>query len=258
MDTYEWGGAMSGLFQATQVTEDSQRAITTKIAAQFNELFEHRLDAHSLRNIAEAHLNLKASVDMILIDGQQLQEHIVKAKTEFAASVEDRSTHVAADQSKHMREIKEGFDKVQAELVKWEDLMRKLDNAQTSAAAEQDKIKNFILEQQQAIEKSSAEATNEAARLNSEVGDFVRASLSSAGTQQGGPGGGGSRKKLDEPRDSKIDPIADGISKAAFILYRENLELHLKEFAEFGPGIGPLLNHVGRENGPSRTVQAPP
>ena len=62
---------MSGLFQAVQLTEDSQRAITIQIAAQFNELFEHRLDTHGLRNVAEAHLNLKASVDMILVDGQK-------------------------------------------------------------------------------------------------------------------------------------------------------------------------------------------
>ena len=88
---------MSGLFQATQLTEDSQRAITTQIAAQFNELFEHRLDAHGLRNIAEAHMNMKASVDLILVDGQKLQEDIIKAKIDFAVSVEDSATHAAAD-----------------------------------------------------------------------------------------------------------------------------------------------------------------
>ena len=237
---------MSGLFQATQLTEDSQRAITTQIASQFGEL----IDAHGLRNIAEAHMNLKTSVDLILVDGQKLQEDIAKAKAEFAVSVEDSTTHAASDQTRHMREIKEEFDKVQAELVKWEDLMRKLDKAQVSAAAEQESIKNYVMEQQQAIEKASTSATNEAARLKAEVGDFVRASIASVGTQQGGPtAGGGGRKKLNEPRDSKIDSIADGISKAAFTLYRENLELHLEEFAEFGPGIGPLLKLV-RQNGP--------
>ena len=138
---------MSGLFQATQLTEDSQRAITTQIAAQFNELFEHRLDAHGLRNIAEAHMNMKASVNLILVDGQKLQEDIVKAKADFTSSVEDSALHAASDQAKHMKEIKEEFDKVQAELVKWEDLMRKLDSAQGSVAAEQEKIKNYVMEQ---------------------------------------------------------------------------------------------------------------
>ena len=54
--------------------------------------------------------------------------------------------------------------------------------------------------------------------------------------------GGG--PKFNDARKSEVANLTDGMTKAAFMLWRENLDLHLEEFSEFGPGINDVLKKV--------------
>jgi hypothetical protein len=46
-----------------------------------------------------------------------------------------------------------------------------------------------------------------------------------------------------------VADLSDGMTKAAFVLWRENLDLHLEEFIEFGPGISDILKKVRLHSG---------
>ena len=50
--------------------------------------------------------------------------------------------------------------------------------------------------------------------------------------------------RLHDARKSEVADLTDGMSKAAFVLWRENLDLHLKEFSEFGLGINDVLKKI--------------
>ena len=61
----------------------------------------------------------------------------------------------------------------------------------------------------------------------------------------GGGGGGGYTSqaprerdgpKLNDVRKSEVSGLTDDMSKASFVLWRDNLDLHLEEFADFGLG----------------------
>ena len=70
-----------------------------------------------------------------------------------------------------------------------------------------------------------------------------------------GPGGQQSQKqdgggpKLNDARKSEVSDLTDGMTKAAFVLWRDNLDLHHEEFADFGPGINDVLKKVRLHTG---------
>ena len=49
---------------------------------------------------------------------------------------------------------------------------------------------------------------------------------------------------MNDARKSEVADLADGMTKAAFVLWRENLDLHLEEFSEFGLGINDVLKRI--------------
>ena len=55
---------------------------------------------------------------------------------------------------------------------------------------------------------------------------------------------GGEGPRLNDARKSEVADLTDGMTKAAFVLWRENLDLQLEELNEFGPGINDVLKMV--------------
>ena len=60
--------------------------------------------------------------------------------------------------------------------------------------------------------------------------------------QRSGDGGGGGR--LNDPKKCEVDPLTDTMSEAAFCLWRDNLDLYLEEFPDFGMGANTFLKKV--------------
>ena len=74
-----------------------------------------------------------------------------------------------------------------------------------------------------------------------DVGNFVRRSLEgireAAEPSRASSGPGPRDSKLNDPKKSEVDVLTDDLSKAKFVLWRDNLDLHLEEFPDFRPGI---------------------
>ena len=63
---------------------------------------------------------------------------------------------------------------------------------------------------------------------------------------RGGEGKGG---RLNDAKKMDVDSLTDVMSKAAFCLWRDNLDLYLEEFSDFGMGaniLSPRLPSVSR------------
>ena len=87
--------------------------------------------------------------------------------------------------------------------------------------------------------------------VKTEVETFVRNAMASVGPSASGAdhlaGKGGfddgrnNNAGLNNPTNSEVDTLSDDMTKAKFVLWRENLDFHLKGFKEFGHGIGQIL-----------------
>ena len=97
--------------------------------------------------------------------------------------------------------------------------------------------------QQASVEKMNEGITNH----RNDVEAFVRNALNSVGSaggqgQGGGKGGGG--RTLNDPKSSTVDSLTDSMTKSAFVLWRENLDIHLEMHDNFGIGIDSILRQV--------------
>ena len=81
-----------------------------------------------------------------------------------------------------------------------------------------------------------------------DVGNCVRSSpegiREAAGPSRASSGPGARDSKLNYPKKSEVDVLSDDLSKAKLVLWRDNLDLHLEEFPDFGPGIDGVLRKV--------------
>ena len=85
-----------------------------------------------------------------------------------------------------------------------------------------------------------------------ENGKYVSETLASVNAQVAGSGkgGGGSAPRereapqLNDPKKNEVDTLSDSMSKAAFVLWRDNLDLHLEGCNDFGMGTGEMLKLV--------------
>ena len=91
--------------------------------------------------------------------------------------------------------------------------------------------------------------------VRTEVGTYVRETLASIHERVGGGGKGGSdgaphaprereAPQLNDPKQNKVEDLSDSMSKAAFVLWRDNLDLHLEGCNEFGMGTPEMLKYV--------------
>ena len=77
-----------------------------------------------------------------------------------------------------------------------------------------------------------------------EVGIDVRNALASVGLDRANAGPGPRGNSLNDPKNNEVDSLTDDISKAKFVLWRDNLDLHLEDFSNFGVGIDGVLRRT--------------
>ena len=79
------------------------------------------------------------------------------------------------------------------------------------------------------------------------------ANIASSGQSNQGPadqqgqalrGGEGKGGRLNDPKKCEVDSLTDVMSKAAFCLWRDNLDLYLEEFSDFAMGTNIFLKKV--------------
>ena len=87
-------------------------------------------------------------------------------------------------------------------------------------------------------------------KLRNDVQSYV--SNAFASLQQRNQDGGGTPhevrarqgSKLNNPSKSEVSELTDGLTRAQFVLWRDNLDLHLEEFPDFGIGTDHVLKLV--------------
>ena len=86
-----------------------------------------------------------------------------------------------------------------------------------------------------------------------EAGKYVQELLASVHAQatsgDGGKGGGGSAPRerdapqLNDPKKNEVDSLSDTTSKAAFVLWPDNMDLHLEGCNDFDMGTPEMLKY---------------
>ena len=109
----------------------------------------------------------------------------------------------------------------------------------------QDGIHGVVAEQQQDMVGVKVDVERYVANAIATITSNTHASQGHGEQQgQGQRGGDGGRGQLNDPRKCEVDPLTDNMSKAAFCLWRDNLDLYLEEFPDFGMGANIFLKKV--------------
>ena len=186
-----------------------------------------KLESHSGR--------LDAIAAEIVTTVAQLNSQIPESKR--AQSAADEALQQLSKRDKEVSDkLKQSFLDVEAQLVE----MR----VQSEATASAQRDVHTVVARQK--------ADLDGVRL--EVGRYVQETLASVQTQaasggDGGKGGGGPPREreapqLNDPKKNEVDVLSDSMSKASFVLWRDNLDLHLEGCNDFGMGTGEMLKRV--------------
>ena len=130
--------------------------------------------------------------------------------------------------------LKSSFDQIDAQ-------MESVQLQGATVASIQEGVHGVVVKQQHDMEKMRADVercmANAIATITSNTPDQSHSGHVFQLRDGGGP-------KLNDARKSEVADLTDGITKAAFVLWRENLDLHLEEFPEFCPGINDVLKKI--------------
>ena len=119
-----------------------------------------------------------------------------------------------------------------------------LESVQLQAAtvnSMQEGIHSVVVKQQHDMEKICLDVERYVAKAIATIASKQPGQSQSGQPYQPRDGGG---PKLNGVRKSEVADLTDGMTKAVFVLWRDNLDLHLEEFAEFGLGINDVLKKI--------------
>ena len=246
------GGAhvnASGVF-----TDEAAQIIAAQIASQitawelqfFNQERRTLLDTigpvgekvKSIAETMESHTNrLDAIATELVTIRDQLNEQVPEARRAQSAATESLE-QLAKRDNEVSDKLKQSFADFEAQIAE----MKIQASATTSA--------------QQDIHTVVARQKADLDGVRTQVGIYVRDTLASiheqvgSGGKGGGDGGLGGQPRereapqLNDPKKNEVDVLSDSMSKAAFVLWRDNLVLHLEGCNDFGMGTGEMLKLV--------------
>ena len=236
------GGSFTVVNASGHFTDEATQAIVGQIAGQITAVFEGFMDEETRRllNILPA-LNAQTLALHAEVTSQKDQiAQIIGSLETLTAQLNDqipeskRAQAAAADTlealSKRVQEVsdklKQSFAEVEAQLGEM-----KIQSEATSSA-------------QRDIHAVAARQKADLDNVRLEVGKCVTETLASVQAQaasgDGGKGGGGGAPRereapqLNDPKKNEVESLSDTMSKAAFVLWRDNLDLHLEGCNDFG------------------------
>ena len=110
-----------------------------------------------------------------------------------------------------------------------------------TVASIQEGVHGVVVKQQHGMEKMRVDVERYLANAMAAIASNSPDQGQSGHVFQPRDGGG---PKLNDARKSEVADLTDGMTMDAFVLWRENLDLHLEEFPEFGPGINDVLKKI--------------
>ena len=229
------------------------------VVTSINQALSERFGDFSIRAGSEELAALKILPELI-IEVRTLPE--VKASVK---SLEENLGNLRTKLDEIVPSIKGEVDKMNAGQATLQSTLTQLDTRNAEITAAINKSFTQIDEQvakvkvqsdaaammQQTIHDISAKQLHDIHSVRSDVERFVISSMERVRSEvTGGDGGGrpergeGRGLKLNDPKKSEVDALTDNMSPGAFALWRANLDLHLEEFGEFGPGVDVVLRGV--------------
>jgi hypothetical protein len=186
------------------------------------------MDSHSSR--------LDAIASELVTIRDQLNEQIPESKRAQSAATETLEQLAKRD--------KEVSDKLKESFTQLETQSSEMRIQSEATRAAQDDIHTVVARQKADLDG-----------VRAEVGTYVRETLASIheGVAGGGKGGSDSAPhaprerdapQLNDPKQNKVEDLTDSMRKAAFVLWRDDLDLHLEGCNEFGMGTPEMLKYV--------------
>ena len=133
-------------------------------------------------------------------------------------------------------------DKLKATFQKIDTQLESVQLQAATVSSMQEGIHGLLPKQQQDMERMREDVERYVANAIATIACNTQTNQGPGGQQSQQRDGGG--PKLNDARKSEVSDITDGMTKTAFVLWRDNLDLHLEEFADLCPGINDVLKKV--------------
>ena len=171
----------------------------------------------------------------------QLERSTLAAVAELEGKAKGIDVKLTASIESLEKRDKEVSDKLKATFAQIDSQIESVQLQGSTVQSIQEGVHGVVVKQQHDMEKMRVDVE----RYLTEVTETIasRVNDQSHGGQPFQPRGG-EGPRLNDARKSEVADLTDGMTKAAFVLWRENLDLHLEEFNEFGPGINDVLKKV--------------
>ena len=211
-------------FGATSISDADQIAITTDVDRRI----QLALAQAGIEVMKQSIVEIGDKVKKVLEDGQEVVDKIGEESLKF----DEKSTGMEGKIAREFERLETNFSAHTARGQEAERRIVELQQAMVDMANNQRKTKD----------ESNQSAKLEIERLTQNVKGFLQEEMGKIGA--GGGGAQDHRSQLNSPKETAVEVIPEGISKGAFQLWRDNLDLHLEGFKEFGAGVSGLLRQV--------------
>ena len=223
---------MAGSSGATSISEADQIAITTDVDRRIREA----LAQVGIERMQASIVEIGSQVKKVLEDGQEIVDKIGAESLKLDEKPLEMERKLAGE-----------FERLDA-------------NISAHTARGQEAERRIVELQQAMVEMASSQkvtmneanqsAKLEIERLTQSVKGFLQEEMRKIGAGGGGAQSGSQdhRSQLNSPKETAVEAIPEGISNGAFQLWRDNLDLHLEGFKEFGAGVSGLLRQVVSED----------
>ena len=230
------GGGFVVVDHANQgFTAEATAAIVGQIRAQ---IIEGQDYLNTLPEILSGVRTLKVQVEALALEQATLTEQLngripetAKAQTSAEASLAELARRDAEVSDK----LKTSFAAIEARLSEVGVKASAVDGMQSSTHTIVAKQEQDLIDAKAEIEKVVLGAVAHVERLAQQQQGC------SGPQEQGAFGGDRDGPKFNDARKSEVAELTDTISKAAFVSWRDNLDLHLEEFSDFGLGTNEFL-----------------
>ena len=178
----------------------------------------------------------------------QLQEGVRKGLSDLESRAEAANVRVATSVTSLEKRDHEISEKLKESFSSIDSQIESVSLQSASVVSMQSGIHDVVAKQQRDMDGMKGDIERYLANAMATLTTAVQSNQSHADQQGQASFGGPPREReapqLNDPKKNDVDMLTDSMSKASFVLWRDNLDLHLEGCNDFGMGTSEMLKLV--------------